>query len=249
VQVIDFTLTLSPTGINPIGTGGINTSTVTVQTIPPTANVNVMVSLAEFVDAGGQVIGTGGHLSHTNNRPLGTLSAMQGTTGANGAFQAVYTAPIFGGQIVVNVSIAGGQTNRAEVVEVRVSGLASLGTGTDYNLVGATTTHPDNHWGTIGAINGLVGIAQDYRTQFYGTNSIPNADRLRYNDISLVLGGKFEIAGDWGNGSHAEHRTGINCDVGSNNVPVARRAALEQIFVQRGSPNFLNEGNHWHLRF
>jgi len=123
--------------------------------------------------------------------------------------------------------------------------------------VGATTTHPVNHYGTATALTNLPLIANDYKSQFYpdggnGSTPIPDADKLRYNDMSLVVGGKFEIAADWGNGSHAEHRVGINCDVFSGNIPGNRWQTLTQIFANHGSPNYNDEtatASHWHLRF
>jgi hypothetical protein len=179
---------------------------------------------------------------------MGTLAAAQGTTGANGTFQTTYTAPIFGGQVGIFARF--GTFDRGEPMQILVYDLSSLGAGANYHLVGSTASHPDNHYGTSTALNNLPLIAGDYRTQFYGQNQIPAAERLRYNDMSLTNGGKFDLSNNWcANCSHAEHRVGINCDVGSGNVAANRRQALEAIFQLRGSPGFLNEGDHWHLRF
>ena len=244
VQVFDFFVTFNSFVLNPSGTGGTSTTTVIVYTTPPVATQRLTLSL-------GEIIGAGGHLSHSGARPRGSLAAMQGRTGADGTFQTTYTAPAFGGQVGIFARF--GTEDRGETMTVTVPGLASLGAGTNYNLVGATATHPDNHYGTSTALSNLPLISNDYQAQFYGQNPIPDAEKLLYNDMSLVSGGKFDLSGNWcTNCSHAEHTVGINCDLGSNNVPGNRWAGLTQIFRDRHSPNYLDETatlNHWHLRF
>jgi len=96
--------------------------------------------------------------------------------------------------------------------------------------------------------------ARDYTDVYYGVgNHAPDADWLKFNDMSLVNGGKFEIAGNWNTGvPHDEHRLGQNCDIFSGNVPTNRWSTLTGIFVNRGSPNYVDEtasANHWHVRF
>jgi hypothetical protein len=244
VQVFDFFVTFSSFVLNPSGTGGTSSATVTVYTTPPAARQQLSIVLGEIIDSGG-------HLSHSGARPLGSLAATQGRTGADGTFQTTYTASAFGG--LVGILARFGTVDRGETMTVGVPSLASLGTGTNYNLVGATTTHPDNHYGTSSALSNLPSIADDYQTQFYGQNPIPDAEKLLYNDMSLISGGKFDLSGNWYTScSHFEHTVGINCDVGSNNVPGNRWAGLTQIFRDRHSPNYLDETatlNHWHLRF
>ena len=93
---------------------------------------------------------------------------------------------------------------------------------------------------------------------FYDNNNIPQpaADRLGYNDSSLIFGGKFDLPKNWCTGGsacgHDEHRIGINNDTWAGNVASSRYSDLEQIFRNHGSPNFRDEvvdKNHWHLRF
>ncbi len=144
-------------------------------------------------------------------------------------------------------------------VFVQVPGLVKLPVGANYGLIGSPQNpHPDGHWGTPAAIIGLMEIADDYKNTFYGQNPIPQNDKLRYNDLSLVWGGKFDLNHKWGSGDkHGEHRRGINCDVrccnGDGAVPLNRRTQLEQIFRQRGSTLTGDETQtqqpHWHLRF
>ncbi|MEW6131446.1 MAG: hypothetical protein AB1757_30740 [Acidobacteriota bacterium] len=244
-QNLDFTITFNRVNISPTGTSGTSSATVTVQTVPPTPNLGVQVFL-------GGIDNVGGHINHTGARPPGALAATQGVTGADGAFRTTYIAPIFGGEVPVFARVTGVAVDKGEVMQVTVPGLGSLGGGQNYILVGTTVTHPDNHYGTMTALTNLPLIANDYKSQFYGKNAIPELEKLKYNDMSLVNGGKFEIAGNWGDGPHAEHRTGINCDVYSANVPPARWERLNQIFLSRGVRSINDETaccNHWHLRF
>jgi hypothetical protein len=179
---------------------------------------------------------------------LGTLAATQGTTDAQGIFQTTYTAPIFGGSVIVSSTLNGFPAANSLEILALVEGLSELGASADYSLVGEKPTHPSNHWGTATALSNLPLIASDYLAQF------PGADILQYNDMSLVYGGKFDFDGsNWCSScAHDEHRLGTNCDVYSGNVPTSRWSALTAIFAQRGSPNYLDETadkNHWHLRF
>ena len=240
VNTLTFTLEIDVASVQPAGAGTNNSATVTVRTNPVSPNRTVNLSLAAEV-------GSGGHVSHSGTRPLGTLAATQGTTNANGVFQTTYTAAIFGGVIDISGRI-GQSTEQVLQVIVAVNGLSELGASADYSLVGGTTTHPSNHWGTTTALTNLPLIASDYLSQF------PGADILKYNDMSLVYGGKFDFDGsNWCSScAHAEHRIGINCDVYSGNVPSNRWNALEDIFRSRHTPDFLDEtasASHWHLRF
>jgi hypothetical protein len=136
-----------------------------------------------------------------------------------------------------------------------VDGLFPLGTGPDHTLVGQTTSHPDNHH-ALGIVNqSLRQIAADYRAEFYPNGNIPEDHKVAYNDMSLPLGGKFDLGNRWENTSlrHAEHREGINCDVRSNNIPNTRWNRLKETFEARGSTRTLDETGtnapHWHTRF
>jgi len=243
LTVVDFPVEANVDSVQPSGTGGTNAVTVKVVTNPVWANKTVHLSLS----AGGSL---GGHVSHSGTRPLGTLAATQGATNAQGIFETTYTAPIFGGDVYISGTLDGSSISRVLDMIVAVDGLDELGVSADYSLVGGTTTHPSNHWGTATALTNLPLIASDYLNQFPDT-VVPDGV-LRYNDMSLIWGGKFDLDHDWGNGDHVEHRIGINCDVYSANVPTSRWPALTRIFQLRGSPNYGNEtasANHWHLKF
>ncbi len=244
LQVVDFTLTFSQNDIYPTGTGGSSTSTVTVQTNPATQGLSVNLSLNE-------IIGSGGHVNHSGTRPVGTLSATQGTTGSGGAFQATYTSSIFGGAVTIFASVATTNVNKSEIMRVGVPSLSSLGAGNYYTLTGALPQHPVNHYGTNMAITNLPLIASDYRAAY------PTAANLPYNDISLINGGKFEIPGNWSaTADHQEHRMGRNCDInygsGQAIATVEQQATFESILVFRNSSNYLKHVTaplHYHTRF
>lgn len=251
-----YTITVSPGSVSPTGMNlPTTTATVTVQTYPALSNFHVTLYLAE-------VVGAGGHINHSGTRPLGALAATQGLTDfTTGRFDTTYTSSIFGGDIAIFAHVAElPDVDKGVSEHVGVS-LGLLGAGTNYNLVGATGTHPINHYGTATALTNLPLIANDYKAQFYpddpngngGSTPIPDADKLRYNDMSVVNGGKFEIHGAWDpNDDHVEHKLGINCDVSYANVLSTRHAAVEAIFTLRHSPNFFKHpptNPHWHLRF
>jgi hypothetical protein len=210
-------------------------TTVTVSIQPAASGQAVSLSVTEVQFSGGH---------QHSSRPLGSLGASSGNTNANGQFQTTYTASAFGGVEVIQATVSGGSGNAQ--LTVAVQGLVALSPGANYNLVGQTTTHPANHFGTPTANASLVAIANQYAAAFPGNSP------LNYNDQSLVQGGLFDIGPPFGAlwaSPHLEHRLGRNCDVPKSNVPQANRATLEQIFANNGSPNFLDEGNHWHLRF
>jgi Carbohydrate binding module (family 6) len=224
----------------------------------------------------------GGHVNHAGVRPKGSFNPTTARTDSDGNASTVYTAPRFSGTIQIEIT-ADGMTNdppRANI-DVRVPSLQRLqnpAANEGYLLRGSSETgntfHPDGHFGTSAANEGLRGIASDYRNTGFPQAQFPSGQpedrKLNYNDQSLVWGGKFDIRSNvgiqpvWdsrGRGAHEEHRVGINCDVRLSDVPnenvivqgvnINRRQLLEEIFNARGSTNTLREFglNHWHLRF
>jgi len=232
-------------------------ATVTVQTDPPVPDANFTLE-AQWIREADESI-TGHFLQyHTGNRPVGTLNPASGSTDQNGKFTSTYTAPIFAGtdKLTARTNILGsigslGNVTRETTVGIALQEVFSLLTpGANYVLTGSvlsdgTAPHRDNHYGTAIAVTNLPLIADDYIAAF------PGADLLRYNDMSLREGGKFETAGDWGNGAHQEHRVGRNCDVRMSDVPAANQPMLLQIFITRRvqDPHPEPTLNHWHLRF
>jgi hypothetical protein len=223
----------------------------------------------------------GGHQNHTGARPQGTFDPTTDTTDSNGNVSSVYTAPHFGGTVRLEITADGitGDPPQADV-EIKVPGLLQLqapGPNDGYVLTGSSedgnTYHPNGHFGTFNANDGLRAGATDYRNNAFPPAQFPNGQpadrRLLYNDQSLVWGGKFDITPNFRvgappswqtRGSHDEHRVGINADVSMRSVPNEnvnvggqlrnRRVLVDDIFFVRGSSRtFIHPNDHWHLRF
>lgn len=233
--------------ISPTGAGGTNTATVVVQTTPAVSGKTVAFEL------GSEMTEDGGHEAHTGTRPRGSLASSSGTTAGNGSAQTTYTASVFGGSIRVRARM--GNRSKGMDFRVLVPNLQQLGGGDNYILEGERPRHPSNHWGIATTNQRLVAIANAYKAQFYGEGAIPDDDKNRFNDMSLIFGGKFEVAGNWNldNVNHEQHRVGRNCDFDSPVVlkhTPSRQTAMEQIF----SDNDVDFGRefsaaHWHLIF
>lgn len=224
------------------------TVTLGAATVQPGGTTTVRVDVASgngcsVVLTASEIAYSGGH-QHLS-RPLGQFGAASGTTNGSGYFQTSYTASPFGGTEQIRARSVSVGVEDTENLNVTFPSLQALPSGSNYQLVGSTGSHPTNHYGTAVANNGLVNIASAYAAQYPGST-------LNYNDMSLERGGLFDIGPPYGSHwqtPHVEHRFGRNCDVGTSNVPSNRHEDLEQIFINNGSPNFLDEGNHWHLRF
>lgn len=244
-----------PAPLRPIGTsgfsGGGTTTLVKVCTNPVNVNVPATLTLRRRP----QHINSGGHIGtlHGGSRPIGKLARTSGTTGSDGCFSTTYSSSHISGYVGVDGTILG--LSVGEDIFVRVDGLFSLGSGPDHVLIGQTSSHPDNHYGTASANTGLLLIASAYRSEFYPSGQIPEDEKVAYNDMSLAFGGKFDLFNRWEstNSQHGEHREGINCDTRSNNIPTPRWARLNQIFRDNGSTRTHDETGtqapHWHLRF
>lgn len=253
-------MAVEPSAIRPSGVrGGANRAGVGVcaydaYTGADVPGVTIELDLARLPE----IRNTGGHIDamHVGARPLGRLAATRATTGKDGCVSLQYRPSHISGMVAVRAAGAGQTVTK--YLAVMVPGLAPLQDGLHYGRIGSRPTHPDNHWGTPGTVLGLKLIADDYSFRYYGPDPIPETRKLRYNDLSLIWGGKFDLAGNWSTrGGHVEHREGINADVRCcvepGFVPHERRAALRDIFNRRGSTRTLDETGsanpHWHLRF
>lgn|GEM_PF-2036471 len=185
---------------------------------------------------------SGGHAHDDANRPIGAFEPDSGNTGSDGLLPVTYTAPEVSG--LVQTTITGTTQQGIPIfpslftIGVEISGLTALGAGTNYDLVGATTAHGDNHYGTSSFNSSLVTLADKYAAAFPGS-------KLAYNDMSLVQGGLFDISGAWAP-PHRSHRFGVDMDL--RLVPAARRKKLRQLINAAGIATILVEGNHWHIR-
>jgi hypothetical protein len=99
-----------------------------------------------------RVPGSGGHDHDDASRPIGSFDPASGNTGSDGLLPVTYTSPEVSG--VVQTTITGVTQDGNPVIPgvftigVEITGLVDLGAGTDYDLVGQTGNHGDNHYGT-----------------------------------------------------------------------------------------------------
>jgi len=98
----------------------------------------------------------------------------------------------------------------------------------NYVFVGATTAHPNNHFGTSPAISATQVVAILYHQEF------PALPIIALNDMALPLGGKFDLNLTWTSGSHAQHSRGFAVDVRGNGGPnsIPRDLAVQNRFEQ-----------------
>ncbi len=254
---------ISPEILKPVDTiGGNNTATVSgclMNGNTPVTNQQIYLKVYRHLAD----MNTGGHIEsyHPGNRPIGRIEKTSGMTGSDGCFTSKYKPSHIAGVVTIE-AYRSANFYEFKPLFVGVPNLIELPAGENYNLTGTTNSHPSpvNHWGKQAAVDGLIETADDYKTMFYGSNQIPQNSKLAYNDMSLPMGGKFDLHHKWENGTsqHGEHREGINDDVGCcavlGYVPTNRWVALNRIFFDRGSTLTNDEtdnpvGPHWHLRF
>ena len=154
--------------------------------------------------------------------PTGTTTA---TTDVSGKAGFVYTSCEIGGveTIKADVALSGLAPQRTltatSTVTVAVPGLADIGEQPTYVLTGGTSRHPlsTNHFALPNTNMGVLLLAFGY-VQDTGT-------MLEINDMSLPMGGLFDIDGDWRPTpadcnarprikGHCTHRDGRDVDLG-----------------------------------
>lgn len=161
------------------------------------------------------VSNSGGHSSHHGATPTGALAPTGPLTAdATGWIYQTFHASVFGGDVAISASADSAETGDAEVT-VTVPGLVALGSSTSIGLIGATSSHPSNHWATTDFISRIEEVAGLFYEQF----SVP----LEVNDLSLVNGGKFDLRESTqggidaayfdSGGPHGEHRDGTTGDI------------------------------------
>ena len=210
--------------------------------------------------------GSGGH-SHAGSRPTGYLVTADGDTVKIQKFdtgpdtiRSTYQASRFGGQERVIAKLNLPMIADSDSVVVRVPHLGLLPDGSNYELIGREDSHPVNHWADVALLQWLPEIAAEYLEQFEPDNVI------KYNDISLPLGGGFDVGGHWDqdllpdSSGHQLHRLGRSVDVRTNpyhrdGVPINEKDELQDLVrvhdpsatIQIHSPNKRNQ--HFHIEF
>jgi len=200
---------------------------------------------------------SGGH-DHNNGRPRGkfvtpnkdTVETFQGTTNADGKAMYTYISSGIGG---VDSIFVKGKTDRdtsTATILLRFSGLIELTSGDHCVLIGAhsqgaNSQHEKNHFGTATSVKTLKSLAD---TVFRRTKS-----RLRYNDMSLIYGGPFDIDNDWDT-PHQDHRNGVSADVsdqvlnGHNDLVGIDSLQIDNwLRLVSKSYSILKEASHYHI--
>lgn len=195
---------------------------------------------------------SGGHDHDSSLRPKGALSAYGGNTGPSGMdLRIEYSSPEVSGVVYSDASCTGPNgfacfPGSYYSFTTKVPNLEQLMAGPAYDLVGSTSTHSSNHWGTHSFVTKLQQAATLYTLQFSG---MPDP-KLAINDLALETGGLFDVRGNWAP-PHREHRIGVVGDL--RTVSPARRLALKRILVQAGivGPLLIHvppDPPHWHVR-
>ena len=201
------------------------------------------------------------------------------STDASGRYENVsYFASMFGDTVKIKLNSLSNKLIKDSVVIVeKIPNLILLPNSQSYIKYGGTNFHwgppghlnnDYNHYGTVILVNAIQKIANNFR------NNYPNV-RLRINDMSLPLGGGFDIYGNWiedienrdnnnrpcvqsGHG-HCTHRMGLNADISfrildqyNNLVRINQeqyRILLQYITEFYGQP-YIHRGNneHFHLQ-
>jgi len=256
---------VTPQALKPFGvSGGNNTATVSgclrTQDNIPISNSPMNLKVYRHL----QDQNTGGHIDtlHSGSRPVGKLDKFTGVTGSNGCFTTKYHPSHISGIVTVE-AYQSASFYEFKRVFVGVPNLIQLTEGENFRLIGDDDYHPSNHWGSAQAIAGIPAIANAYKVRFYGNDTMPENDKLRINDSSLVYGGKFDLQQcasckpDWHNLSriHKYHREGnsvdIRCCSSPGQIPTSRKAAFIELALANGASRFLEERNppHFHLSF
>ena len=150
-------------------------------------------------------------------RQLGPDGGCGGSTGM-GSCTVTYRPSEVSGVEMISASADGFPSASAQI-RVAVPGLMNLAEvfTNFFRLTGQTTLHPDNHWGTEDTLNNIQLVALDF---FEASDA-----SLRINDMSLPLGGMFDICGTWNpsdtcppvtprDKGHVSHRKGTSVDIG-----------------------------------
>lgn len=192
----------------------------------------------------------GGHYSgHIEDRPTGKHIPSTGWVDPNtGRFKTTFYASEVAGivDVTIHCSTGGFGTCSDGTVSFGVGyrNFAELGSGRGYVLTGDKAPHPSNHWGDVSFVTN-VGIIASRFSDAYAN------EPLSYNDISLEMGGVFDVRTrndpgyDW-TPAHETHREGRNMD-----MSIPRTNASRNFFTMLarsvGISVYREDAAHWHL--
>jgi hypothetical protein len=193
----------------------------------------------------------GGHNHHSSTRPVGKLEPA-GLTFYNGVdpVRVVYESPEISGDVTWRATATSecGILSVTRIIRVQMIGLVALPGSENYSLIGSygqpgvNSMHSSNHWVTPAMSHFISNVASDFKKIF------PDSEGLKINDGSLIWGGLFDISNDWRR-PHSSHRRGNDIDL--DDLSQTELIELQAIIEANadGQVFFLNEGNHYHIRF
>jgi hypothetical protein len=201
---------------------------------------------------------SGGH-DHSTGRPTGwlvtsdkdTLKLYRGKTDTTGRTTFKYLCSGFGGFDSVYAEGLTKKDTATLTILVRMAEFDSLESGAHYVLIGqygtgnVSSKHRMNHFGTANLITKLKALADTaYSKKEY---------RLRFNDMSLIHGGPFDIRNNW-NCPHQKHREGVSVDVDDSVETSSGRKVItkEQIYdwlksSKKREFSIGKESDHYHV--
>lgn len=192
-------------------------------------------------------IGGGGHahdINSTDSRATGVITPETFTLNAPYPqnFKSSYVCGEVSGDILVEQTAVDpfGNTYLATCTfRLGISGLQRLTSSPAISLVGKTSKHPDNHYGTTDMCAKISALAAAFHSKFNKP--------IFVNDMSLSSGGLFDINGGFTT-PHSTHRLGTNVDINYSSMCDDERKFFQSEgerlgfrVVAHGSPV------HWHL--
>jgi hypothetical protein len=201
---------------------------------------------------------SGGH-EHSEDRPTGrfvtvakeTLVAVQAKTESDGKKEFTYLSSGIGGIDSIFVKGTTDKDTASAVIVLKLGDLEDLTDGNHYDLVGeygetdVTSRHRRNHYGKVDLIKKVKALADTiYADKKY---------ELRINDMSLQLGGPFDIYNNWDT-PHQKHRQGVSADIDDyvvkeNGKSISITKDQLSFWLKKVSKDASigDEGNHFHL--
>jgi hypothetical protein len=212
-------------------------------TAPPETTTNWYVSGSEglVIVHLERIPNSGGH--NHGGGPVGVASPSRFTL--SGPYpqnrRVTVRTPTAAGTIRMRTTFSNGSIDE-DYIEVVVPDLVSLNSSRKIVLVGSTSAHPANHYGTQTMVKGLEQLADKFFEKF----RLP----LYINDMSLASGGLFDISGAW-KSPHKTHRRGREADIRSVTMSADQKTFFGEAARSMGfravleNPDSANE--HWHV--
>jgi hypothetical protein len=157
--------------------------------------------------------GSGGH-DHIGNRPRGEFIVSGGNTSDSGKYATLYIASAFGGK--ERIIVKSTETTQKDSLElsVRIPNLVPLGSGSNHIITMHTSPDAEQRHAVINTNHGTPNVVERVRTaalNYAQELELTNDTFLAAIDMSLPLGGLFDIGGNW-QPPHQWHRLGRSID-------------------------------------